>query len=132
VYNNLSCIESRERWAGLSSIIKVDSSRQVISSGKTETETRLHISSLDASSELANRYVRNHWGIENSLHWILDVAFKEDQSRKSAGVSAQNFAIITRIALNLLRNDNNKKRSIRGKRLDAGWNNNYLINILQN
>jgi predicted transposase YbfD/YdcC len=132
VYNDLSGIAARERWAGLRSMIRIDSIRQVLSSGKTETETRFHISSLDAGADVANRYVREHWGIENSLHWVLDVAFREDQSRKSSGFSAQNFSIITRIALNLLRNDNNKKRSIRGKRLDAGWNNEYLISMLQN
>ena len=75
--------------------------------------------------------IREHWGIENSLHWVLDVAFGEDKSRKRSGHAAQNFSIINRIALNLLKNEP-KKRSVKGKRLDAGWNNNYLIKILKN
>lgn len=131
VHTDLSGIESPGRWAGLNSIMKIDSTRQNIASGKIETETRFYLSSLNVTACVANRYIREHWGIENSLHWVLDVAFREDQSRKSAGFSAQNFSILTRIALNLLRNDNHKKRSIRGKRLDAGWDNEYLINMLK-
>jgi hypothetical protein len=70
-------------------------------------------------------------GIENHLHWALDVSFGEDQSRKRAGFAAQNFSVINRIALNLIKNETNKKRSVKGKRLDAGWDNDYLLKILQ-
>jgi predicted transposase YbfD/YdcC len=77
-----------------------------------------------------NRSIRSHWGIENSLHWILDVAFNEDHSRKRAGYAAQNFSVINRIALNLLKNELTAKQGIKGKRLKAGWDDKYMMKIL--
>jgi predicted transposase YbfD/YdcC len=68
--------------------------------------------------------------VENALHWTLDVAFNEDNSRKRAGYAAQNLSVINRIALNLLKNEKSSKRGVKGKRLKAGWDNKYLINIL--
>ncbi|MDR0612370.1 MAG: hypothetical protein LBG45_02610, partial [Dysgonamonadaceae bacterium] len=76
--------------------------------------------------------VRSHRGIENNLHWQLDVSFREDESRKREGYAAQNFSMLNRIALNLIKHEQSKKRSVKGKRLDAGWNNNYLLKILTN
>jgi predicted transposase YbfD/YdcC len=76
--------------------------------------------------------VRSHWGIENNLHWQLDVSFREDESRKREGYAAQNFSILNRITLNLIKHEQSKKRSVKGKRLDAGWNNDYLLKILTN
>ena len=70
------------------------------------------------------------WGIENKLHWVLDVAFREDASRKRAGNAAQNFSRITRIALNLLKQNKTSKLGMKGKRLKAGWDNNYLLQLL--
>lgn len=87
---------------------------------------------MEANAEQIARSIRRHWGIENNLHWVLDVAFHEDLSRKRQGYAAQNFAIINHIALNLIKNEKTKKRSIKGKRLDAGWNNQYLLKILKN
>jgi predicted transposase YbfD/YdcC len=74
--------------------------------------------------------IRLHWGIENKLHWVLDVAFSEDASRKRAGSAAQNFSILSKIALNLLRQDKQTKQGLKGKRLKAAYDNNYLIKIL--
>jgi predicted transposase YbfD/YdcC len=79
---------------------------------------------------LLNRSIRSHWGIENSLHWVLDVAFREGYSRKRAGYAAQNFSVINRIALNLLKNEPTAKRGVKGKRLKAGWDEMYLNKIL--
>jgi hypothetical protein len=76
-----------------------------------------------------NGHIRAHWGIENSLHCTLDVAFSGDASRKRSGHSSRNLVILTRIAFNLLKNDKNKKRSIRGKRMDVGWDDEYLLKI---
>ncbi|KAA6304539.1 hypothetical protein EZS27_043813 [termite gut metagenome] len=76
--------------------------------------------------------VRSHWGIENNLHWQLDVSFNEDDSRKREGYAAQNFPMLNRIALNLIKHEQSKRRSMKGKRLDAGWNNEYLLKILIN
>jgi predicted transposase YbfD/YdcC len=119
-----------DRWKDVSSLIKIETGRYTGSTGKYETQTRLYISSLRVDAQKASEYVRSHWNIENRLHWTLDVSFNEDQSRKRAGYSARNFSIINRIALNLLKNDKTKKRSVKGKRLDAGWDNDFLLNIL--
>lgn len=74
--------------------------------------------------------MRSHWGIENKLYWLLDVSFNEDKSRKRVINAAENFSVILRMALNLVKNETSKKRSVRGKRLKAGWDNDYLLTIL--
>jgi predicted transposase YbfD/YdcC len=78
----------------------------------------------------ASETARAHWGIENSMHWVLDVAFREDDCRIRIGEAAQNFAVLRRIALNLLKNDKTTKLGVAYKRLKAGWNVNYLIKLL--
>lgn len=132
VYTDFSHIENSKRWKELNCIVKVDAKRYIKSSGQEQSETRLYISSLTPNAEKIGKSIRDHWGIENSLHWVLDVAFGEDKSRKRDGYAAQNFSVINRIALNLIKNEKTKKRSVKGKRLDAGWDNEYLIKILKN
>jgi predicted transposase YbfD/YdcC len=132
VIEDLSLIEKGRQWTALRSLVRVQSERYMKASGSVEHETRYYISSLAADAELLNRSIRQHWGIENSLHWVLDVAFHEDQSRKRAGNAAQTFSLINRIALNLLKNDQATKLGVRGKRLAAGWDNNYVVNLLRN
>lgn len=132
VISDLSLIEAKEDWEGLKSLVKIESERYIKATGKTEKETRLYISSLQADAGLINRSVRAHWGVENSLHWVLDVGFNEDNSRKRTGFAAQNYSLLNRIALNLLKNDKTTKVGVKGKRLKAGWDNNYLIKLLRN
>jgi len=132
VYTDFSHIQEPERWVGLKAIACVESVRYLKASKTEQTEKRYYITSMDANAEKIAKTVRSHWAIENSLHWVLDVAFHEDGSRKRNGNAAENFSIICRIALNLLKNDTSKKRGIKGKRLDAGWNNDYLLKILKN
>lgn len=132
VIDDLSLIENREEWEGLHSLIRIESERYLKNSGETEKETRFYISDLEADAGLINSSVRKHWGIENSLHWVLDVDFREDYSRKRVGNAAQNFTLINRIALNLLKNEKTTKVGVRGKRLKAGWDNRYLIKLLKN
>ena len=91
-----------------------------------EKSTRYYISSLEKDAEYFQYAIRSHWGIENKLHWILDVAFSEDSSRKRAGNAAQNYSLLLRIALNLLKNEKTEKQGIKGKRLRAAWDNQYL------
>jgi len=130
VIKNLEHIENIKDWKGIKTIIKIDSSRFFKSTKKQENSTRIYISSLDASAENFQEYIRSHWGIENKLHWCLDVAFREDASRKRAGDSAQNFSVINKIALTMLKKDT-LKASIMTKRLNAGWNETYLKKILE-
>ena len=130
VIHDLSMIEQKDQWAKLHSLIKIDAERQIKSTGESQKETRYYISSLQTDAQQLNRCVRSYWKIENSLHWILDVAFHEDQSRKRAGSAAENFSVINRIALNLLKNEVTTKQGIKGKRLKAGWSNDYLEQVL--
>jgi len=132
VYNDFSHIEKVDQWKNIKSIAKIDSIRFIKTSGIEETETRLYISSMNPIAEKIGKGIRAHWGIENSLHWLLDVAFNEDQSMKTNPIAVQNFSIINRIALSLVAHEKTKKRSVKGKRLDAGWDNNYLLKILKN
>lgn len=120
----------RERWAGLRSVGVVEAVREVPAQGHS-CERRYFISSLPgADAKALATAVRGHWGIENRLHYVLDVAFAEDQSRVRRGHAAENLSRIRRIALNLLRRETTKKRGIKGKRLNAGWDHDYLLKIL--
>lgn len=89
-----------------------------------------YISSLKADAKCFADAVRRHWEIENSLHWVLDIAFREDESRKRKGYAAENFAVIRHIALNLLRQEKTLKACISGRRKKSGWDNDYLLKIL--
>jgi predicted transposase YbfD/YdcC len=131
VIDDLSLIEQAGRRKGLNSLVRVESVRYFKSTGKEEKDTRLYITSLEPNAQLINDAVRFHWSIENSLHWVLDVAFNEDNSRKRSGFAAQNYSILNRIALNLLKNEKTTKVGVRGKRLKAGWDNQYLIKLLK-
>ncbi len=113
---------------GLRSMGVVEASRMV--GAKYTVERRYYISSLPADAQRLAEAVRGHWGIENNLHWVLDVAFREDESRIRMGYATENMAIVRRIALNLLKQDTSVKLGIANKRLKAGWDEHYLLNIL--
>jgi predicted transposase YbfD/YdcC len=131
VIKDFKFIQSNTKWDGLQSVIKIESIREFKNSNKpTETATRYYISSLNAHAKDMQNAIRLHWGIENKLHWVLDVAFSEDASRKRAGNSAQNFSVLSKIALNLLKKDILTKQGIKGKRLKAAYDNGYLLKIL--
>lgn len=85
---------------------------------------------MHATSKEFEHIIRSHWSIENKLHWVLDIAFLEDQSRKRDGNAAQNFSVLNKIALNLLKNDKKIKVGIKGKRKKAGWDNSYIEHLL--
>jgi predicted transposase YbfD/YdcC len=125
--------EQGQHWTGLQSLIMVESTRDILHGDGTRacsTERRYYISSLPAKAALLGKTVRAHWGIENSMHWVLDVAFREDDCRIRCGDAAQNFAILRRIALNLLKGDTKTKLGIANKRLKAGWDVSYLSRLL--
>jgi predicted transposase YbfD/YdcC len=132
LYHDLSFIDNASAWKNLTAIVKIEATRYIKSNGKEEKEVRLYITSSKENAEVIGTGVRSHWGIENNLHWQLDVSFREDDSRKREGYAAQNFSMLNRIALNLIKHEQSKKRSMKGKRLDAGWNNDYLLKILIN
>lgn len=120
----------KEAWRGLQSLVEITAERTNKASGEKQTEVRYYISSLQAEAASFNQHIRMHWGIENSLHWILDVVFHEDRSQKRAGHAAENFALITRMALNLLKADKQSRLSMKNKRHKAAWVNNYIIELL--
>jgi len=116
------------KWAGLQSVGLVESVREL--GGQTTVERRYYLSSLPLGIETFARAVRGHWGVENKLHWVMDVCFREDQSRARAGYAAENLATLRRLALNMLKREKTKKRGIRGKQLNASWNHPYLLRLL--
>lgn len=131
IIQDLGHITQQNNWKKLTTLIRLESERFIKVSGKTETQTRYYISSRKENADYFQKNIRAHWGIENKLHWMLDVAFNEDQSRKRAGNAAQNFSLISKIALNLLKSDQTSKRSIKIKRKKAGWDKEYLIRLLK-
>ena len=132
VIADLSLLEKAAEWASLQGLVRIQSERYHKATGKTEREIRYYISSLKPDAKRLNASIRQHWGIENKLHWVLDVGFGEDLDRKRAGHAAQNFSVLNRIALNLLKQDKTSKRGVHGKRLKAGWDNDYLLHLLRN
>ena len=121
-------MNNTEDWEGLKSIVRIESTREI--NGVKGEETRYYISSLKTSAEKMNGYVREHWCVENKLHWSLDVSFKEDANRTRTDNSAENLSIIRRVGLNLLKTDTTRKVGIAAKRKTAGWNTEYLETIL--
>jgi len=115
-------------WPSLRMIGMVQSERQI--NGKTTAEDRFYIGSIEGDAKRFAWAVRNHWGIENRLHWCLDIIFREDESRVRDRHAAHNLAILRHIALNLLRKDKTLRGSLRGKRLTVGWNEEYLAALL--
>lgn len=130
VITDLSLIEKAAEWTSLQGLVRIEAERYHKVSGKTEREIRYYITSLRPAAAHLNHVIRQHWGIENKLHWVLDVGFGEDLSRKRAGHAAQNFSILNRIALNLLKQDKSSQRGIKGKRLKAAWDQPYLLKLL--
>ncbi|WP_373529915.1 ISAs1 family transposase [Nostoc sp.] len=116
-------------WSKLNSVGMVESVRNA--NGKTTVETRYFISSLESNAEKFANSVRNHWGIENSLHWILDVALREDDSRIRKDNAPENFAVLRHIAVNLLSKEKRVKRGIKNKQFLAAMDNNYLTRVLE-
>ena len=128
VTDEIKWLSMKDQWANLQSICMMKTQR-IIGEQRSE-ETLLYISSLKPQAQLIAEVIRKHWGIENSLHWVLDIAFREDECRKWKNHSAANFAMLRHITLNLLKTEKTCKRSIGGKRLLAGWDESYLEKVL--
>lgn len=130
VTEELGWLEQKEEWKKLKSVIMVEAVREVLGKEKT-TERRYFISSLGANAERALRAVRGHWAVENELHWCLDIGFREDECQIREAQSAENFAALRHIGLNLLKQDKSCRLGIKSKRKKAGWDESYLLKVLQ-
>lgn len=126
--DDLAWLEGRPRWSGLRSVLRVDAERTV--GERTSCETRFFLSSLPPDAALLARAVRSHWAIENSLHWVLDVAMNQDKTRIRTGHAPENLAILHHVALNLLKQERTAKLGIKNKRLAAGWEHDYLLRVI--
>ena len=120
--------EDKSKWEKLTSFGMVESERQI--GDKTTRDTRYYISSLPSDAKTFAHASRGHWGIENGLHWSLDVAFREDESRIRIGHAATNLGIIRHFALNLIKQDKTRKIGVKGSRKRAGWDGSYLHRLL--
>lgn len=116
------------QWPGLKTVVEIESTREF--NNKIEHEKRYYISSLEGVAEDMLKAIRSHWAIENSLHYVLDVSFKDDESRIRKGNAPMNMGIIKHAALNMLRKNQRKRESIKGLRKVAGWNNERLSLII--
>ena len=115
-------------WPALNGLVKVDSQRIV--NGQEEHHTRYFISSLTCDASTMLKHVRAHWGIENSLHWVLDIGFREDESRVRKGHGAENLSRLRHISANLLKQETSTRIGMHGKRMQAGWDTTYLEHVL--
>jgi predicted transposase YbfD/YdcC len=120
--------EDKSKWEKLTSFGMVESERQV--GGKTTHDTRYYISSLPSDAKIFGHASRGHWGIENALHWTLDIAFREDESRIRMGHAATNLDIVRHFALNLIKQDKVRKLVVKASRKRAGWDESYVFHLL--
>lgn len=126
----LKQLSSTVRWPKLTALIKLERERRNQVTGEVSHESCYYITSTNLAAADAITATRAHWQIENSLHWVLDVAFREDDSRVRKDNGAENMAVLRRIALSVLKRDKSTKLGINNKRLMAGWNHTYLLHLL--
>lgn len=129
-YSNLGHVEKSDEWAGLASLFVIESKVHEKATRKETTEKRSYITSLPAKADSLNKKARGHWSIENNLHWVLDVTFGEDASRKRKGNQAENFNIVLKSVMSLITADKTHKISKKNKRLKAALNQEYRERLL--
>jgi predicted transposase YbfD/YdcC len=129
ITSDLDWLGAKPAWSNLHSIGLVEARREL--PDKTETETRFYLTSLPADAPLFAKAVRGHWHIENRLHWVLDMVFREDACRIRAAQGPQNFAVLRHIALNLLQREPHHKRGIKARQKRAGWDRQYFLQVLR-
>ena len=126
--DQLAYVDEDKKWKGLKSVVKVSYERET--GGKEPEESRYYISTIRAGASKLLKVVRGHWGIENSLHWVLDMAFDEDHSRVRSGHADQNLAMVRHMALNMVKQERTAKVGIKARRERAGWDHDYLLKVL--
>ena len=128
---DLDWLTTADRWPDLAFVARVTRERTVVSTGKTSLENAYYIDSdKEASVEKVAHNIRSHWSIETSLHWVLDMAFREDEARHRAKNTAQNFTTLRHFALNIVKQDPHRKVGIANSRKRAGWDREYLLQLL--
>ena len=127
---DVSAFATLADWPGLTTVLAVETIRGVNGRGKVTAEIRHYLSSAQLPPERLAAAIRNHWRIENGLHWVLDVGFREDASRVRERNAARNLALLRRVALNLVRADTSLKASLKGKRKYAGWDNAFMAALI--
>ena len=128
ITSDIEWLGAKASWSNFQSVGMVESRREV--GDKVELETRYFITSLPSDGVRFGQAVRQHWGVENSLHWVLDVSFNEDACRIRKDKGAQTFSVLRHIALNLVRRESSHKRGIKARRKRAGWDRGYLLQVL--
>jgi predicted transposase YbfD/YdcC len=123
-------LESLHEWPDLRTLLAIETIRSVNGTGKIETEIRYFLTSCNDDPAVLARAIRRHWSIENSLHWVLDVTFREDDSRVRHRTAVRNLALLRKIALNLVAADRSRQTSLRGRRKKAAWNDDYMLRII--
>jgi predicted transposase YbfD/YdcC len=126
----IAALEPLRGWPDLRTMLAVETIRGVHGTGKTEAETRYFLTSCGDDPAALVRAIRRHWSIENALHWVLDVSFREDDSRVRDRTAARNLALLRKIALNLVAGDRSSQTSLRGRRKRAAWNDDYMLRII--
>jgi len=128
ITSDIECFGVKGSWANITSVGLVESHREV--GGEVSIEQRLFLTSLPCDAVRFAQAVREHWGVENALHWVLEVSFREDDCRIRQGHGAQNMAVLRHMALNLLRQEGGHKRGIKARCKRAGWDRDYLFKVL--
>ena len=129
ISEEIEWLTQHAQWQDLRSVGMVESIRDL--QGKRTREVRFFIASIGANAETFARAVRGHWAIKNTLHWSLDVGFAEDQCRVRSGYAAENLAILRHMSINILKGETTKKRGLKGKHKNAGWDHSYLLKLLR-
>lgn len=127
VIHDVKWLQDRHKWPGLKGVVIVQSRREI--SGKIEQETRYYVTSLVMLASLLGPVVRSHWAIENSLHWVMDMVFRDDECRVRTDHAAANFTTIKHMAFNLLRRPPDKQ-SLRARRKAASWDDDFLASLV--
>ena len=123
-------LEPLRGWPDLRAVLAVEAIRGITGTGKVEAEIRYFLTSCGDDPAVLARAIRRHWSVENALHWVLDVAFREDDSRVRDRTAARNLALLRKVALNLVAKDRGSRASLRGRRKQAAWNDDYMLQLI--